>query len=404
LRVAAGPQQGTDALILAAFDRLLEVNRASVRLDLVTTAGFHENQVALEKREVELAVVRLDDPLPTAASLIALLRINVVIAVAPSRLKLENFSDLKGKRVGLVPRSSLDEPSFVKLLDAFGMKPEDVKLTIIKPEDVATLTGNGRIDCVAVVGVPADPEVRDIVYAVDGKKKDPPTILAVDIGDFLKQNTPSVSAEKIAKHAFPRRRIPDDEVDTIGVPTALAANKAATGPLRERIYNNAITELTRTLLEQRGTLARQVSLASLIAAPDTEKGAKFPVHAGATAYLSDTDTSWFTLVSDQVWNVLLVGGMLSSISAGLAAYLKRDKPDPMRDILNRLESIAERAWVSTDPGDAHKLAQELSTVAVQSAELGYERRGSSEQFAALQLAFENARDAVHALRAKLIQT
>jgi hypothetical protein len=85
LRVARGRRQGTDALILTAFDRLLEVNKASVRLDLVTTAGLHENQVALEKREVDLAVVRVDDPLHTAASLIALLRINVVIAVAPSR-------------------------------------------------------------------------------------------------------------------------------------------------------------------------------------------------------------------------------------------------------------------------------------------------------------------------------
>jgi TRAP-type uncharacterized transport system substrate-binding protein len=400
LRVAAGPQDGVDATLLAAFDRLLEVNRATVRLDLVTTAGLHENNQLLEKRQVDLAVVRLDDSPPTGAAVVALLRTNVVIAVAPARLKLENFSDLKGKRVGLVALSPLDEPSFTKLLGAFGMKPADMKLTVIKPEDVAKLTNTGRIDCVVVFGVPADPEVSAVVYAVEGKKKDPPTILGVDIGEFLKANSPAASAETIPKHAFPRRLIPDDEVDTVGVPTALMANRAASGPLRDKVYNNAITELTKDLLERRSELARRVPLASLIAPPDTEKDARFPVHPGATAYLSDTDTTWFTLFSDQIWNLLLVGGMLSSISAFVAGYLKRNAKDPMRELLDRLKGIAERARTSTDPAEADVLAQDLNSVAIEIATLGYERHSGYEEFAPAQLAFENTRAAVAALRAR----
>jgi TRAP-type uncharacterized transport system substrate-binding protein len=400
LRVAAGPQDGIDATILAAFDRLLEVNRAGVRLDLVTTAGVHASNQALEKREVDLAVVRLDDPLPTGAALVALLRTNVVIAVAPARHKLENFSDVKGKRLGLVSRSPLDEPSFVRLLDVFGIKPADVKLTIVKPEEIATLTGSGRIDCVVVFGAPADPDVRAVVYAVDGKKKDPPTILSVDVGEFLKENSPAASAETIVKHTFPRRLIPDDDVESVGVPTALAANKTATGPLRARLYNNAITEVTSNLLERRSELARKVSLASLIAAPDIEKGARFPVHPGAAAYLGDTDTSWYTLFSDQIWNVVLVGGILSSIFAATAGFLKRSATDPLRELLDRLRAIAERARTSAQPSDADALSQDLSVIAIDIATLGYERRSTYEQFAPLQLAFESARQAVETLRAK----
>jgi TRAP-type uncharacterized transport system substrate-binding protein len=400
LRVAAGPQGGVDATILAAFDRLLEINRAGVRLDLVTTAGVDESDRLLGKRDVDLAVVRLDDPLPTTAALIVLLRTNVVIAVAPARHKLENFSDLKGKRVGLVPRSPRDEPSFIKLLDVFGMKPADIRMTTVKPEDVGTLTSNGRIDCVVLFGVPADRDISAVVYSIDAGKKDPPKILSIDIGEFLKENAPAATSETISKHSFPRRRIPDDDVETVGVPTALAANKAATGPLRERIYNNAITELTRNLLERRSELARKAALASLIAAPDTEKGARFPVHPGATAYLSDTDTSWFSLISDQIWNVVLVGGMLGSILAAVLGILKRDAPDPMRELLGRLRSVAERARTSSDPGEADTLSQELSAIAIELATLGYERRSSYEQFAPVQLAFENTRDAVQALRAR----
>jgi len=400
LRVAAGPKDGIDATLLGAFDRLLDAHHAGVRLDFINTAGVHESNRLLEKGDADLAVVRLDDPLPTSAMVVALLRTNVVIAVAPARHKLENFSDLKGKRVGLISRSPLDGPSFTKLLDVFGLKPADVKLTVIKPEDVAPLTDNGRIDCVVVFGVPADPEVAAIVHAVNGKKKNPPTILAVDVGDFLKENAPAATSATIPKHAFPRRLIPDDEVDTVGVPTALAANKISTGPLRERIYNNAITELTRNLLERRGELARKVPLASLIAAPDTEKGARYPVHPGASAYLGDTDTSWYTLFSDQIWNAVLVGGLLSSVIAAAAAFLKQDAKDPMRELLDRLKNIAERARTAAGPDEVDALSQDLSAIAIDIATLGYERHSRYEEFAPLQLAFETTRRQVEALRLK----
>ena len=380
------------------------LNRAGVRLDLVATAGVHDSNLLLEKREVDLAVVRLDDPLPTSAALVALLRTNVVIAVAPARHKLENLSDVRDRRLGLVSRSPLDEPSFVRVLDMLGIKPTDVKLTIIKPEEVAALTGSGQIDCVVVLGVPADPEVMAVVYAVDGKKKAPPTILDIELGESLKENTPAASSETIAKHAFPRRLIPDDDVDTVGVPTALAANRTSTGPLRARVYNNAIMEVTHYLLERRSELARKVPLASLIAAPDTEKGARFPVHPGAAAYLGDTDTSLLTLVSDQIWNVMLVGGMLTSILAAAGSFLKQGAPDPMRALLDGLKEITERARTSADPADAVALSHDLSAIANEIATLGYERRCGYEEFAPLQLACEIARDAVAALHARTTAT
>lgn len=400
LRVAVGPRDGVDATLLTAFDHLLDTNHAGVRLELVASGGVHDSNLLLEKRDVDLAVVRLDDPLPTGAALVALLRTNVVIAVAPVRSKLENVPGLRDKRVGLVSRSPLDELSFLNVLEMFGIKRADLKLTIIKPEEVAALTNSGQIDCVVVLGVPADPEVMAVVYSVDGNKKSPPTILNVELGESLKESAPAASAATIAKHAFPRRLIPDDDVETVGVPTALAANRASAGPVRERVYNNAIMEITHYLLERRSELTRKVSLASLIAAPDTEKGARFPVHPGAAAYLGDTDTSFLTLVSDQIWNIMLVGGMLTSLLAAAASFLKHGAPDPMRPLLDRLKGITERARISVDPADAIALSHDLNAIATEIATLGYERRCSYEEFAPLQLACEIARDAVALLHVR----
>ena len=170
---------------------------------MVTTSGTHENNALLEKRDVDLAVLRADGSLPTGAALVAIMRTNVAILVAPARHKLESILDLKGKRLGLVPRNAQDEAAAARLLDSFNFKPTDVSLTLIKAEEVAPLTKSGKINAVLVIGAPTDPEVSSVVYSVDYKPKEAPTILAIAIGEFSKASSAAASSATIAKLAFP---------------------------------------------------------------------------------------------------------------------------------------------------------------------------------------------------------
>ena len=96
-----------------------------------------------------------------------------------------------------------------------------------------------------VIGVPADPEASAVVYAVAGTKKS-----SADDFRYRDQRIPQAEqcrggSVNIPKNAFARRLVPDEAVETIGVPTVLAANRIATGPVRTKVYNNAITELTK---------------------------------------------------------------------------------------------------------------------------------------------------------------
>jgi TRAP-type uncharacterized transport system substrate-binding protein len=398
LRVAVGPESGTDAQILGAVDRILQAERATVRLDLVTTSGTHENNALLDKRQVDLAVLRADEPLPGSAALVAIMRTNVAILVAPARHKFESIVDLKGKRLGLVVRSTQDEAVATRLLDSFNLKPADVSLTQIKPEEVAPLTKSGKIQAVLVMGAPTDPEVSSVVYSVDYKPKEPPTILAVDIGEFSKASSAAASSATIAKLAFPRRAIPDEEVESVGVPTVLAANRASSRPLKGKLYNNAITDLTKTLLQRHGEIARKIPLASLVTAPDDDKSSRFPVHAGTAAYLADTDVSWATFFSEQIWNVVLIGGILSSIFAAAWSFLKPRRLDPMRTLLDRLNDIASRARTSSDSREFKTLSDDLNSIGLEIATVAYDRGSTFEEFAPVQLAYESACRAVEAMR------
>ena len=318
--------------------------------------------------------------------------------MAPARHKLEHIPDLKGKRLGLVARTTRDEEAVARLLDVFDLKPADVALTLVKPNEVARLTKSGRIHAVLVIGAPADPDVSAIVYSVDAKPKEPPTLLVVDIGEFLKENTASVSEATISKRAFSRRNIPEEDVDTVSVPTLLVANKAPIRPIKAKLYNDAITELTKTLLKRHSDIARKVPLASLVAAPDDDKSAKFPVHPGTSAYLDDTDVSWYTLFSDQIWNVVLIGGIASSVFAATVSYLKSRGPDPMKELLDQLKSIILRAQGTSDGTVYRALSEDLSNIGIKIASIGYERESSSEQIVAIHFAYDAACRAVDAIR------
>lgn len=396
LRVAAGPLNGADARLMTAFNRLLETTHADVRLEIVTTASMHENVVALDKGDVDMAVVRLDDPLPPSAGLVALLRTSVLVAVAPARLKLESLGDVRRRRIGLVERSPFDRQGLHKVLEAFGIGPEDVQIETIAAGDVSGLTRAGKIDVVVVTGAPAEPEVQAVANALAGDRKAPPTILSVPLGDIA-SGTAAV-AETIDKNAFPRLGIPDADVETIGVKTALVANVVPAASLRKRANDNAIREVVESLVERRGDLEREAPLASLIAAPDREDDSRFPFHPGASAYVDDVDTSWTSLFSDQLWNIVLVAGALSSATAFVAGFLARGRSHPTAKILDRLRAIAEAAETSTDPADAESLARELRKLAFDLAEFGRKRGNGYEQVAPLLLALEGAREAVAALR------
>ena len=401
LRIAAGPEDGFDFRIMKEFEHLLELHRADVRLQLIPTSGLQENYGALEKGVAELAILRADQGLPGDSSLVMLLRKNFLVIVARSKLGLESFSELKGKRLGIVVRSPLDEEAYAKLLMFYGMQKSDIKSTVIKPEQVGPLTDSGQLDAVMIFGPIIDPEVSGVVYSVDRKSKSGPSILALDLAALADKNALAASSDTIPSRAFPRRRVPEDEIDTVSVPTVIAANKAQ-GPVREKVRTQAIMDLSRNLVERRGELSRRLGLVIPIETPDNEKGAKLPVNPGTAAYLDSTDISWYTLFSDQIWTVWLLGGAIFSIFAAFSGFLRAPKLDPVQEFLPRLKVIAQRAEADLTLEELDLLSNNLTDLAVEVTALAYARKSDYDHFAPVQLAFENARFAIQIARDKAI--
>jgi hypothetical protein len=170
LRIAVGPEDAFDFRKMTMFAHILELHRSNVRLQPVATSEPQENSAALERGTTKLAILRADQGLPGHSSVVVIPRKNLPVVVARAKLELDIFSELTGKRLGIVSRSPLGEEGYAKLLLLYGMQKSDIKSRIITADRVGPLTDNGQLDAVMIFGPLVDPEVSGVVYAVDPKK------------------------------------------------------------------------------------------------------------------------------------------------------------------------------------------------------------------------------------------
>src|SRR6476646_3865061 len=77
--------------------------------------------------------------------------------------------------------------------------------------------------------------------------------------------------------------IPDDDLTTLRVPFYLVANS--------KVDNDAITTLTKGVMDTRRELVPQYPILAHISAPSTDKDAYIPIHPGAAHYFDGEQKS-----------------------------------------------------------------------------------------------------------------
>ncbi len=98
LKIAVGPRTGEDLRLAQTLSQHLSRERSKIRLRVVRKETGAEGAEALDKGEVDLAVVRRDLGMPKNGQVIAIHRRNVaVLVVPPHRRRLSAAAKRKGK-------------------------------------------------------------------------------------------------------------------------------------------------------------------------------------------------------------------------------------------------------------------------------------------------------------------
>ncbi len=399
LKIAVGPRGGDDIRLVQALSQHLARERAKVRLHVVRMETGAEAGEALDKGEVDLAVVRRDAGMPKHGQVIAVHRRNVAVLVAapppPAAAKkgkakgaavkpIEKVEDLAGKTVAIIGRTPANAALLDAILAQYGVPANKVTRQQFSTEDLTTQLKAAKFDALFAVGPVPSKITTEAIAVLAARGKEPPKFLEIGSSEAIQQQNPVFESTEIQAGAFGVSR-PADTVETVGVSHYIVAHRT----LDEGVAGT----FTRLLFAAKQTLADDNHAFNKIESPDTDKAATLAVHPGALAYLEGEQKTFFDRYSEPLYWGLMLLSFFGSGAAWLTSYTRSDGDVDSAD-LETLISVVPRARTAVSADELDIMRAEIDGVmerAIRHIEAG---NLEGPRASALQLAAEHARNAI----------
>ena len=313
LRIAIGAMTDFGQKFVAAFMRTLADEHPRVRLKVIPMADIEASTKALAAGEVDLAVVRSDLLTEVQAQTIAIVRRDVVGLIVPAYSPVKTVAQLAGKTIGMVQgQTKSDDRILDQIVTYYKIPAHTIRRVVLAPSEVGPAIRQKRIAVLFAVGPIGPGPLTDVVTAVAKASKGAPDILEIEAAAAIAQRFPVLEEAEIAPGALgatPPR--PAESVTTLAVTHRLVA--------RASLPNYAAGEFARVLFKTKAKLVATLPQVNQLEAPDTDKGAAFPVHPGAAAYFDGEQTS----LLEHFETYFYLGMILLSLLGSGYAWLKR---------------------------------------------------------------------------------
>ena len=386
LRVAF-VRDSEDARMLQSFAEVLQQQHRDVRLRLIPVDDLPAASGLLERREVDLAVVRPDVAMPVNGLTVAILREEAAIVLAPTAAKIENVEDLATKRLGLVSRHEADTAFISTVLGYYELAPPAVTLVPLRTDEVEAALRDKRVDAVVVIAVPGDREATAVLKAAEAATKRTVHAIAIGEGAVMAERTPALTEIKVAVGALgglPKQ--PAEELATVGISFRLVA--------RSDLDAGIVGDFTEQLFKLRPRLARLSPAANRIKAPESSMSATLPVHPGAIRYLEREQQTFFERYGDWIYLSLFCGGGVSSAFAWMTQRLIRRRRELVDEVLDRLTCILSEVRSAKTVRSLDDLAVETDTMVTHAVRYARNKSTSTRTMSTLIMAIDSVRAAI----------
>ncbi|KQP90763.1 TAXI family TRAP transporter solute-binding subunit [Methylobacterium sp. Leaf117] len=304
--LATGPVGSDGQKVLAAFIRDLSAEHPLIRLVPIPTDNLSESGEALTEGRVDLAVVRSDDEAAANGRTIFVLRQDGVAVLLPPQSKIENVSELAGKKVAMAKGV---DPGLLRAFSAFyGLREAD--LIEMPAAEFGPALKAKRVIAALATGPLGPGLIPDAFAGIRKSFKAKPSYLDIAEADAIVARVPAYKAIEIKQGTYggtPSE--PDEAIHTFAVRTLLVS--------RASLPDRVAGEITRLLLTTKAKLVATLPAAGQMEAPETERSALLPVHPGTLAYLNGEQES----LLDQTVNVYWLAVMVCAIFAPLVGWI-----------------------------------------------------------------------------------
>jgi len=284
LVLATGGTAGTYYPFGGAMAKIWNSKVKDMNVTAQTSGASAENVRLINKKEVELALVQSDtldfafnateafkEPLK-AMNAIAVLYPEVIQVVVAAGGPIKSIADLKGKKVGVGAPGSGTEANFRQLLDAYGMKKEDVNAQFLSFSESAEAYKDKHIDAfIVTAGIP-NAGIMDVATQNEIRILDIPA----DVVAKLTKKYPFLAAVKVPANTYKGQTA---EVSTVAVNAVLIAGSSLK---EEMVYN-----LTKALFENQTELAAAHAKGKELNMKTAVTGVSIPFHPGAVKYYKE---------------------------------------------------------------------------------------------------------------------
>jgi hypothetical protein len=284
LVLATGGTAGTYYPFGGAMAKIWNSKIKDMNVTAQTSGASGENVRLINKKEVELALVQSDtldfafnateafkEPLK-AMNAIAVLYPEVIQVVVGAASPIKSIADLKGKKVGVGAPGSGTEANFRQLLDAYGMKKEDVNFQFLSFSESAEAYKDKHIEAfIVTAGIP-NAGIMDVATQNEIRILNIPA----DVAAKLTQKYPFLAAVKVPANTYKGQTA---EVSTVAVNAVLIAGSS----LKEAMVYN----LTKALFENQAELASAHAKGKELNLQYAVKGVSIPFHPGAVKYYKE---------------------------------------------------------------------------------------------------------------------
>jgi hypothetical protein len=284
LVLATGGTAGTYYPFGGAMAKIWNSKIKDMNVTAQTSGASGENVRLINKKEVELALVQSDtldfafnakeafkEPLK-GMSVIATLYPEIVQVVVAAGSPIKSFADLKGKKMGVGAPGSGTEANFRQLLDAYGMKKEDVNAQYLSFSESAEAFKDKHIDAfIVTAGIP-NAGIMDVSTQNEIRILDIPS----DVAGKMTQKYPFLAGVKVPANTYKGQTA---DVSTVAVNAVLIAGS--------QLKDDMVYNLTKALFENQAELAAAHAKGKELNAQYAVQGVSIPFHPGAVKYFKE---------------------------------------------------------------------------------------------------------------------
>ena len=349
LKIATGPAGSDGQKIIGAFLRDVASEHRFVRLQPVETTDLAESAKALLDGRADVAEVRSDNAAALQGRTVFILRKIALAVLLPPKSAIEDVHGLVGKKVGLVNSASADDPLLQKFAEFYGLRHADVVPLAV--EEVGPALRHGSIVAALVLGPIGPGAIVDTFATVRKALKTPPKFLDIGEATAIAARFPEYDAAEIPQGSFGGSPAePAETINTVAASVRLVS--------RASLPNRFAGEITRLLLVTKRQLFATVPAAAQMEAPEADKTAVLPVHAGTQAYLNGEQPSLLDETLNLYWYAGMAAAILGPALGWMITVARRRRDSEVRSQLLRACELLAIARTGS-PEEINKADEQL---------------------------------------------